>query len=93
LSTSPPSTTSPPPCAPRSPHKPHTVDDKTVKGINFFDPTDNALLHALQNPPTNIVDIRRADLLSLLDHLSPRSQDRYRSPLSHHSSIIIPALA
>jgi len=51
--------------------KPRTVDDKTVKGINFFDPTDNALLHALQNPRTNIAGIRRADLLSLLGQLSP----------------------
>ena len=56
--------------------KPHTVDDKTVKGINFFDPTDNALLHALQNPRTNIAGIRRADLLSLLDHLSPHKISR-----------------
>ena len=56
--------------------KPHTVDDKTVKGINFFDPTDNALLHALQNPRTNITGIRRADLLALLDHLSPHKISR-----------------
>jgi hypothetical protein len=56
--------------------KPHTVDDKTVKGINFFDPTDNALLHALQNPRTNIAGIRRADLLALLDHLSPHKISR-----------------
>ncbi|MPZ36402.1 MAG: MarR family transcriptional regulator [Rhodospirillales bacterium] len=56
--------------------KPHTVDDKTVKGINFFDPTDNALLHALQNPRTNIAGIRRADLLQLLDKLSPNRISR-----------------
>ena len=56
--------------------KPRTVDDKTVKGINFFDPTDNALLHALQNPRTNIAGIRRADLLSLLDQLSPHKISR-----------------
>ena len=30
--------------------KPREVDGKTVKGINFFDPVDSALLHALQNP-------------------------------------------
>ena len=48
-----------------------TVDDKTVKGINFFDPTDNALLHALQDPRVNIAGVRRADLLPLLDQLSP----------------------
>jgi DNA-binding HxlR family transcriptional regulator len=47
------------------------VDDKTVRGINFFDPVDNALLHALQDPRVNIAGIRRADLLPLLDHISP----------------------
>jgi hypothetical protein len=34
------------------------VDDKTVNGINFFDPIDNALLHALQNPRINIAGVR-----------------------------------
>ena len=51
--------------------RPRTVDDKTVKGINFFDPTDNALLRALQDPRLNIAGVRRADLLPLLDQLSP----------------------
>jgi hypothetical protein len=51
--------------------KPRTVEEKTLKGINFFDPVDNALLHALQNPRVNIAGIRRADLLPLLDQLSP----------------------
>ena len=41
------------------------------QGKNFFDPVDNALLHALQNPRVNIAGIRRADLLPLLDQLSP----------------------
>jgi hypothetical protein len=43
--------------------KPRDADSKTVKGINFFDPGDGALLHALQNPRVNIAGIRRADLL------------------------------
>jgi len=51
--------------------KPRMVEEKTVKGINFFDPVDNALLHALQNPRVNIAGIRRADLLPLLERLSP----------------------
>ena len=51
--------------------KPRKVEDKTVKGINFFDPVDNALLHALQDPRVNIAGIRRADLLPLLDRISP----------------------
>jgi hypothetical protein len=51
--------------------KPRTVDARTVKGINFFDATDNALPHALQDPRINIAGVRRADLSSLLDCLSP----------------------
>ena len=51
--------------------KPRTVEQKTLKGINFFDPVDHALLHALQNPRVNIAGIRRADLLPLFDQLSP----------------------
>ena len=50
--------------------KPRSVDGKSVKGINFFDPTDNALLHALQNPRVNIAGIRRAYLGPLLGALS-----------------------
>lgn len=56
--------------------KPRIVDDKTVKGINFFDPIDKALLHALQNPRTNIAGVRRTDLLPLLDKLSPNRISR-----------------
>ena len=44
--------------------KPHTVDGKTVKGINFFAPADKDLLQALQNPRVNIAGVRRADLLA-----------------------------
>jgi hypothetical protein len=51
--------------------KPRRIEDKTVKGINFFDPVDNALLHALQNPRVNIAGIRRAELLPLLGQLPP----------------------
>jgi hypothetical protein len=51
--------------------KPRTVDDRTIKGINFFDPTDNALPHALQDPRVNIAGVRRADLAPLLQRLSP----------------------
>jgi hypothetical protein len=63
--------------------KPRVVDDKTIKGINFFNPTDNALLHALQNPRTNIAGIRRADLLQLLDKLSPHKISRQLRRLRH----------
>ena len=56
--------------------KPRKVEDKTVKGINFFDPLDNALLHALQDPRVNIAGIRRADLLALVEQLSPARLSR-----------------
>jgi hypothetical protein len=56
--------------------KPRKVEDKIVKGINFFDPVDNALLHALQDPRVNIAGIRRADLLALIEQLSPARLSR-----------------
>ena len=56
--------------------KPRKVEEKTVKGINFFDPGDSALLHALQNPRVNIAGVRRADLLPDLDMFSPSRLSR-----------------
>src|SRR5208282_50658 len=56
--------------------KPRDVDGKTVKGINFFEAGDNALLHALQNPRTNIAGVRRADLLADLVMFSPTRLSR-----------------
>jgi hypothetical protein len=38
--------------------KPHEVDGKTVKGINFFDPGDNALLNALHPCPALSITTR-----------------------------------
>src|SRR5271157_2451269 len=55
---------------------PRAVDGKTVKGINFFDPGDGALLQALQNPRVNIAGIRRADLLAGLGMFSPTRLSR-----------------
>jgi hypothetical protein len=43
--------------------KPREVDGTTVKDINFFEPGDRALLHALQNAGVNSAGIRRADPL------------------------------
>ncbi|MDT5320624.1 MAG: hypothetical protein QOD88_3146 [Mycobacterium sp.] len=63
--------------------KPRKVEDKTVKGITFFDPVDNALLHALQDPRVNIAGIRRADMLALLDKLSPAQLSRQLRRLRH----------
>jgi hypothetical protein len=56
--------------------KPRKIDGKTVKGINFFEPGDNALLHALQNPRLNIAGVRRADLLPSLQMFSPNRLSR-----------------
>lgn len=57
--------------------RPPKVEAKTVKGINFFEPGDRALLHALQNPRVNIAGIRRADLLPELDTFSPNRLSRH----------------
>jgi hypothetical protein len=55
---------------------PHSVKGKAIKGINFFEPSDKALLQALQNPRVNIAGIRRADLLSALGTFSPNRLSR-----------------
>jgi hypothetical protein len=56
--------------------RPHEVDGRTAKGINFFEPADSALLHALQNPRVNIAGIRRGDLLPELGMFSPSRLSR-----------------
>jgi hypothetical protein len=56
--------------------RPREVDGRTVKGINFFEPADSALLHALQNPRVNIAGVRRADLLPDLGMFSPARLSR-----------------
>jgi len=56
--------------------KPRVVDDKTVKGINFFDPTDKALLQALQDPRVNIAGITRGDPMPILKKLTPSRLSR-----------------
>jgi hypothetical protein len=56
--------------------RPRVIDDKTVKGINFFDPADKALLQALQDPRVNIAGIRRGDLIPVLDRLTPNRLSR-----------------
>jgi hypothetical protein len=56
--------------------KPREIHGKTVKGINFFEPGENALLHALQNPRLNIAGVRRADLLPSLQMFSPNRLSR-----------------
>jgi hypothetical protein len=57
--------------------RPRKVEEKTVRGINFFEPGDAALLHALQNPRVNIAGIRRGDLLPDLEMFSPNRLSRH----------------
>ena len=49
---------------------PKTVAGKTLKGFNFFDPAEQALLRALQNPKFNIRGLRRADLARFMPDVS-----------------------
>ena len=56
--------------------KPPSIGGKTVKGVKFFEPGDNALLHALQDPRVNIAGIRRGDLLPALAIFSPNRLSR-----------------
>jgi hypothetical protein len=56
--------------------RPRTIADKTVKGINFFDAGDSAVLRALQNPRVNIAGVRRGDLLPALEMFTPSQLSR-----------------
>jgi hypothetical protein len=56
---------------------PKQVDGQTLKGFNFFDRTQQALLRALQRPEFNLRGIRRADLKPYLPNLSEASITRY----------------
>jgi len=61
--------------------QPHRLGDKTIKGFNFFDPLDHALLQALHRPAFSIAGIRRADLAPALAPLSPATITRKLSRL------------
>jgi hypothetical protein len=63
--------------------RPRKVDGKTVKGIDFFNPTERTLLRALQNPRFNIAGVRRADLSPLLQEISPSALSRHIRRLRH----------
>jgi hypothetical protein len=51
--------------------QPQQHDERTIKGLNFFDPDEQRLLRALQRPEFNIHGLRRADLPPLLGQTSP----------------------
>lgn len=56
--------------------KPREVQGRTVKGLNFFAPDEQALLHAIQDPKGNIAGFRRGDLLAGLTMFSPTRLSR-----------------
>jgi hypothetical protein len=50
--------------------------DRTIKGLNFFARTEQALLRALQRPQFNIHGLRRADLAAIVPALNPAALSR-----------------
>ena len=56
--------------------RPRKIEGKTVKGVDFFNPTERTLLGALQNPKFTIAGVRRADLAPLLEQLSSSALSR-----------------
>jgi len=63
--------------------RPRKIEGKTIKGVNFFNPTERTLLGALRNPKFTIAGIRRADLSPLLQDLSPSALSRQIRRLRH----------
>jgi hypothetical protein len=49
---------------------PKNVDGQKLKGLNFFDKTEQALMKALQRPEFNLKGMRRADLKPFLPAVS-----------------------
>ena len=49
---------------------PKEVDGHKLKGLNFFDKTEQALLRCLQRPQLNIRGIRRSEIIPFLPNLS-----------------------
>jgi len=63
--------------------RPRKIEGKTIKGVDFFNPTERTLIGALQNPKFNIAGIRRADLSPLLEQISPSALSRQIRRLRH----------
>jgi len=56
--------------------EPQREGERTIKGLNFFERTEQRLLRALQRPEFNIHGVRRADLKPWLPELSPSRLSR-----------------
>jgi hypothetical protein len=52
------------------------VEDRPIKGLNFFKRSEQALLRALQRPEFNIRGVRRADLQPFVPDFSPAALSR-----------------
>lgn len=50
--------------------------DRIIKGLNFFNGSEQALLRALQRPQFNIRGLRRADLAAFVPSLNPAALSR-----------------
>ena len=50
--------------------EPQREGDRTIKGLNFFERTEQRLLRALQRPEFNIHGVRRAELKAFVSDLS-----------------------
>lgn len=50
--------------------------DRPIKGLNFFDHTEQALLRAIQRPEFNIRGLRRADLAAIVPALNKAALSR-----------------
>jgi hypothetical protein len=50
--------------------------DRPIKGLNFFERTEQALLRALKRPEFNIRGLRRADLAAIVPALNPAALSR-----------------
>src|ERR1019366_9034461 len=56
--------------------EPQQDGERTIKGLNFFQRTEQQLLRALQRPEFNIHGLRRADLIPYLPALNPAALSR-----------------
>jgi hypothetical protein len=64
--------------------QPKPDGDRSFKGVNFFDHTDEALLRAVQRPEFNIHGLARRDLMQLLPDLSASRLSRQLRRLRVH---------
>lgn len=62
---------------------PQKIKGHTLKGFNFFDPAQQALLRSLQRPEFNINGFRRANLLPYSSQMSASSLSRRLWQLRH----------